>query len=306
MALPDAKTLIRSSSGAVLIGLVAALLLGSLATAGLNTLTVARLMLLGSLAMALTYLFLSSATASMTRKERTYAVVLLVFGHIALERAEAYYQPLPPKVVLPRFPTPPLVLMMKPPVPGLSHPETQVPGLPLAATYIDRPTGGYAGFGKQGDNENDDVMLGIPGVALRNLSNKPLRLSWKLTFQGEGNEFTLDGTGKGRWERQLNLNDWIALHGGGLRWLLSPTTLPANGRTWATSRLAFVAPNAKGPIRQLIGSGPLEETYKATLTLVDEDTGERASLNLPFGAPPIESNDPVWKELRERMNRDVH
>lgn len=294
---PELTSLVRSPSGAVAIGLLSALILGSLATAGMNTLWVARVMIGISAMIVSTYVFASSLTANWASRKKVLVLACALAVHLAIERAETWAQPLPPS---PRgMPMPPLMLMLRPGKLGYSHPTVQAPGIPLALSFVERPTGGFAGFGEAGDNKGDDVMLGIRGVALRNLSDKPLRLSWTLTVIGEGKRFELNGSGRGRWERQLNLNDFLAAtKGPRLSWLLSPLELRPHESTPITSAIGFVAPQADVEIRALILKGDLPAEYSAMLAIKDEDSGVVARLPLPFGLPPAPANDPVSRELR--------
>lgn len=294
---PELAAFVRSPSGAVAIGLISALILGSLATAGMNTLWVARVMIGASALIVSTYVIASSLTANWGSRKKVLVLTGALAAHIVIERAETWAQPPPPSVR--GMPMPPLMLMLRPGKLGYSHPTVQAPGIPLALSYVERPTGGFAGFGEAGDNKIDDVMFGIRGVALRNLSKTPLRLSWTLTIIGEGKRFELDGSGRGRWERQLNLNDFFATTSKPrLSWLLSPLELRPRDSTPITSAIGFVAPKADAEIRTLILKGDLPAEYLATLTIKDENSGVVARLPLPFGVLPAPANDPVSRELR--------
>jgi hypothetical protein len=298
MSVPILKAIVNRPIGSLLISTAAALLLGSLATAGLNTLIVARLMIAASFLICVSILFFSATTKRFTRRNRLLAAAALIVFHVGLERVETWYAPKPR-----RLPVPPLQLLLEPQVPGYIHPETLMPGFPLAATCIKRPVAGYAGFGKMGDTENDDAMLGISSFDLRNLADRPLRLTWELTIQGEGLSAMLSGDGKGRWERQLNKNDWLAQRGGGMEWLLSPVTIPAGSKVSAPFGIGFVAPDADDKLRAALAPGELSKAYDAAIIFHDLDTGQSVTLPLPFGKAPIDAGEAVWDVLHDRLKK---
>jgi hypothetical protein len=300
LAMEDTKfrTFIRSPSGAVLIGIVGALILGSLATAGLNTLWLARAMVAASAVTVSAYILASSLTGGWPLARKALVVVGVLTAHLAIERLETWAQPRP--TANPRLPMPPLRLMMPPGEIGYTQPMASVLGLPLAVSYLERPIGGFAGFGKIGDNDNDDVMFGIQAVRLHNLSKKSLRLSWTLIVKGEGKRFELEGSGQGRWERQLNRNDYIATNSGDrLRWTLSPLTLGPDSATNYGTAIGFVAREADADLRELARQGSLPAEYSATLILKNDESGATASLRLPFGTIPTPADDPTSRALRK-------
>lgn len=275
MTVPSLKQVVRSPAGGVAIGLIIGLLVASLASAGLNTLWVARGLILLSLIVAAAYILRSESTSKMTVKEKVAALSLMAAAFLVIERAETWAQPKPR-----RFPAPPLMLMFRP-VPIASEAVfTPLPSLPLATSYIARPEGGYAGFDL--DNDADDVMLGINHVRFRNLSDAPISISWRIEINGEGRSLSLSGDGKGKWERQLNRNDWLALNGGKLSWLLSPATLRPN-ETILYEQLAFVAPDADERLRELIAGGEINEKYQIWLRVTNMGDGRTARVALPFG-----------------------
>ncbi|QCI93392.1 hypothetical protein [Novosphingobium sp. EMRT-2] len=298
MSIPILRAVASHPIGSLLISTAAALLLGSLATAGLNTLFVARLMIAASFLLCLSILFFSVTTKRLTRMNRFLVAAVLLVVHVGLERAEAWYTPKPK-----RLPVPPLLLLLEPPVPGYIHPETLVPGLPLATTCIKWPVAGYANFGKVGDVENDDVMLGISSFDLRNLTDRPLRLSWELTIKGEGLSAKLSGDGKGRWERQLNKNDLNAQNGGGVEWTLSPVNIPPKAKVSVPFGIGFVAPNADDELRAALVPGALSKAYDAAIIFHDLDTGRSGAVSLPFGQSPIDSGEPIWSDLHNRLKK---
>lgn len=294
------REIIRSPSASVAIGLASALLMGSLATAGVNTLWVSRAMIVFSATIIISYILLSSQLSILTLRLRSFLVLIVISILFAMERLETWWQPplLPAARIMPM---PPLLMMLPIEKLGYTHPEVNVPGIPLAVTYVGRPSGGYAGFGKLADNANDDVMLGINGIEFRNLSPKSLHFSFSLAVDGEGKRFEIDGKGKGRWERQLNINDYFAsTDKPRLSWLLSPIALEPYGTTSFPSSIGFVAPAASKEIRSLILRGVLPPEYSANLLIKDENTGVVARLRLPFGEPPIPATDPVSRMLREK------
>jgi hypothetical protein len=277
MTIPAIKQVIRSPAGGVAVGLIIGLMVASLASAGLNTLWVARGLIILSLAIGAAYILRSESTSKMTMREKLVALSLMSAVFLAIERTETWAQPKPK-----RFPVPPLMLMFKP-TPVQSEPIfTQLPGLPVATSYISRPQGGYAGFA---ENDVDDAMLGTNRIYLQNLSNEPLSIAWGIEVRGEGQAFVLSGNGKGRWERQLNRNDWLALHDSRLRWLLSPVTLRPR-EAIRFERLGFVAPNADESLRELIASGAINEKYQIWLRMTNLADGTTARVELPFGQQP--------------------
>lgn len=294
----DLKVMARSPSAAVVIGLVSALVLGSLATAGLNTIGLARLMIGLSALLSSVYLFSSSSTSSWRMRTKVFAVACVLLIHLGIERTETWGGPAP--VSSGGMPFPPLLLMLGPTKLGYAYPLVDVPKLSLAVGYIARPTGGYAAFGKIGDNESDDVMFGIDNVIFLNRSANPLRLSWTLTIRGEGKVIELSGSGKGRWERQLNVNDYFAAkEPSPLSWMLSPIELAAHSRTPITSAIGFVAPQADAGTRGIIRLGQLPPEYSAILNLKNDTTGVVARLPLPFGRQPVPAEDPTSRLIRQ-------
>lgn len=235
-------------------------------------------MIVASLVACLVYILFSRFTASLDRSRRIAAILLMVTVHLWIERAITVMQPRPPSTSLP-----PLKLLLPPNPLFQTHPLMRIGDLPLAVTYLSRPVGGYAGFGKTGDNSADDVMLAVPSFGLVNLSERPLTVSWSLTVHGEGSKFTLAGDGKGRWERQLGENDYLTTMKTGLRWQLSPASLPPRGVLPITTDLAFVAPDADERLRELLTAGDLPASYKAVFHLRIRETGQAAHLPLPFG-----------------------
>ena len=264
----------------------------------MNTLLVARLMIAASFLICVSILLFSATTKRLTHRNRLLAAAALLAAHVGLERTETWYTPQPK-----RLPFPPVLLMLEPVVPGYIHPETLVPGFPLATTCIKRPVAGYASFGKMGDSENDDVMLGISSFNLRNLADRPLRLAWELTIQGEGLSAKLSGDGKGRWERQLNKNDWEAQRGGGMEWSLSPVTIPPKTKVSARFGIGFVAPNADYRLRAALAPGELSKAYDAAIIFHDLDTGQSVTVLLPFGKAPIDAGEPIWNDLHNRWKK---
>jgi hypothetical protein len=292
------KNFVRSPSGAVLIGIMSALILGSFATAGVNTLWMARAMIALSALVLSAYVLRSSLTSHWQMEKKLAVLVGVLAIHLVIERIQTWMQPAP--IESRGVPIPPLLLMLPPLQMGYTNSQANVPGLPLSVSYLARPHGGFAGFGKLGDNQNDDVMFGIEGVRFQNLSQKPLRLSWTLHLRGEGKNFEFKGDGKGRWERLLNANDYFATtKQPRLSWLLSPIELPPMGTTQIAGRIGFVAPNADAELRDLIIRGELPAEYIATLTIKNKDTGVKTNLKLPYGTKPQPQNNAMSRAMRE-------
>jgi hypothetical protein len=283
MSMPSAKEIARSPAGGLGIGVLVSLLLASLASAGLNTLWIARGLLLFSFGLIAAYVFLSESTAGMTTREKS--AVILVIGALLLliERAETWARPQPeisPSST--RLPVPPLMLMLRQPSDFFSEPVfTRVPNQQVALSYVSLPQGGFAGFGQ---NEGDDPMLAIPAVNLINLSDEPLTLSWSLSIAGEGVSLTIRGDGKGSWQRQLNRNDWAAENASRLKWRLSPAKLKPH-ETLPVQRLAFVVLNADESFKQLVKRDALDRRYRFTLNIRNDGSGIVTALPLPFGVP---------------------
>lgn len=286
-----ARSLASSASFALLVGIVLTLLVSAFGAAGVVSLTLARVMIAASIAACITYILFGSFAASLDRRRRMIAILLTIAAHLGIERTVTIMQPPPASA-----PMPPLKLLLPPKSLFHTHPLTKVENLPLAVTYLARPIGGYAGFGKVADNRGDDVMLAVPSFALANLSEQPLTVSWWLTVRGEGREVTLSGDGKGRWERQLGENDYLAATKTPLRWQLSPVSLPPHSALPITADLAFVAPTAGEDLRALIAGGDLPASYKAILHLRIRETGQIAHLLLPFGIEGV----PIQPGMSER------
>jgi hypothetical protein len=298
----EIKAFVRSPSAALLLGLVATLIIGSLASAGLNTLEIARGMVFGSFLLCCSYVLFSSFAERWAHKWKFGALIGLALLHLGIDRLETRFQPYSG-----RMPIPPLRLMLPPGKLGYAYPLSKVPDLPLATTYIRRPTGGYAGFGPAGDNDKDDVMFGIDEVAFANLSDSPMQLSWSLTVKGEGRSLSIDGRGKGRWERQLNSNDYLSSPGKNLTklsWTLSPLRLRPHERTSITNVIGFVVPEGDEAVRELVLKGNLPPEYVATLNIWDEVSGAHAELPLPFGKPPVPANDAASRFFRQQAGEE--
>ena len=105
MSVPILRAIASHPIGSLLISTAVALLLGSLATAGLNTLLLARLMIAASFLICVSIVFYIAKTKRFTRRNRLLAAVALLAIHVGLERAETWYMPKPR-----RLPVPPLLL----------------------------------------------------------------------------------------------------------------------------------------------------------------------------------------------------
>lgn len=273
------------------IGIVITLGLASLAAAGMNTLLVARL-LLGIAVVAIgVALFLTSAGRQLRLPHRLAYFTAALIVAFAIERWETASQAPPPaKLVMPQ---PPLRLLLPPEMPFWRHFPTVLKEQQVAVDYVAFPSGGYASFTI--DNAKDDVMLGIEGFRIANLSDRPMRLNWTLRLTGEGTRLEIPGTGRGRWERHLNRSDFTAQKGPVLHWLLAPANLPAGGRL--VGPLGFVLPDADAPLRRLITEREIDARYKADLVIRDAISGREFMLKLPFGTKPVP--DPAFEKRLE-------
>jgi len=276
-------------------GILITLALSSLAAAGMNTLLVARLLLLLAVMVVAAVLFATEQGRKISLTSRGAILLTVTIACIGIERWEASNQPAPVKQDRPRIPKPPLILAMPPEQLFTIRRPVLLKEQGLLVDYIRFPVGGFAGFTR--DNDQDDVMLGIPTVTLKNLSDNPMRLTWALNIKGEGLVVSLPGNGRGRWERQLNRNDFMSNRPDGLRWwLLSPADLAEgkNARGW----LGFVVPRENERLRSMILSGDFDDRFRVTLKISDGLSGHQTELALPFGNKPV-PNEPLRKQIRE-------
>jgi hypothetical protein len=252
-------------------------------------------MLVGSFVVIVAFLFGSKAGKSLKPNHRLAALFVCGVGLVVLERYEAANAEAPKGM-----PRPPLLILMPPGKLGYLHPLTKVPNLPLALNYVPRPMGGFAGFGKLGANAADDAMLGIGGVTFKNLSDRPLALMWSLSVRGEGLALELKSDGRGRWERQLNVNDWFGQRGSKLRWTLAPLLLPPNDES-RLKDLGFVAPNLESDDWSAMAANQMNSSYSFELEFTDLNTGVTSSIPLPFGQPPYPNPDLEVTRLRRMV-----
>ena len=265
------------------------LLLAALAAAGFNTLALARLLLVG--------LFLTIAFATFTVRRARLSItarVVIVVGALMvcllIDRvlhAHAEAQEAAGKATGRAMPRPPLMLMFRPREMFERQTFTPLKEQALAIGYASFPEGGYPGFTL--DNATDDVMLGIARFSISNLSDRPRQFRLSLHVVGEGKDFTLSNDGRGRWQRVLNVNDFLAKQedtgGGRLAWGLSPFKLPPKRPVEAS--LGFVAPRADDALRGIIIGGGIDERYEVTLEFEEMPSGARFSLKLPLGNKPV-------------------
>ncbi|MDV6330230.1 hypothetical protein [Asticcacaulis sp. 201] len=272
------------------ITLAIAMITASFASAGINTIWVARGWLIIALAGITWVLFRSAYSRSQSRKSRIIVWIFFTLGVIAIERYETAQQPKPASSTATTSPgrmsIPPLRLMFRPRELFAVHSPAFIKDEGLIVDYISSPESGFAGFTY--DNDKDDVMLGIDQISIRNVSDKPMRLTWLLHITGEGSDFKLKGDGKGRWQRQLNVNDVLYTsehHSMDQDWTLSPYLL-APGKIMSGA-FAFVVPNATPELRQILVNGQLDARYKTELIFSDVNSGRTFVLSLPFGKKPV-------------------
>lgn len=277
------------------VGILLTLALSSLAAAGMNTLLVARLLLIFAVGVLALVLFATPQGRSLNVGKRIGILFLGAAACWAIERWETFSQP-PPKIEKPRrFPHPPLGLLLPPEPIFAIHRRSILEEAKVAVDYIAMPNGGFASFAPE--NEKDDVMMGIGGFDIQNRSDKPMKLSWSLHIKGEGYDFVLPGDGKGRWNRQLNKNDFFSQSGDGLlRWLLSPATLPPGKRLHGPLGFVVTAPDER--VRELIISDEFDKRYEVTLDFHEQISDKRFSFQLPFGTKPVQD-----KVLLDRIRK---
>lgn len=190
MTIPSLKEITRSPTGGLALGLAISFVLASLASAGLNTLWVARSLLLTCFCTVAAYVSLSDRAAKMTWHEKTVALFGAAAIIVGVERLETTLQPKPPPI--PHLPQPPLMLLLRPDDIYKQRQFAQLPNLDVATTYLSRPQGGFAGF--DSNNDVDDPMLAISHVDIANLSDHAITLSWELFVEGEGSSFAANGS----------------------------------------------------------------------------------------------------------------
>ncbi|MFT4075708.1 MAG: hypothetical protein QM647_09285 [Asticcacaulis sp.] len=272
------------------IGLAIAMIPASFASSGINTLWVARLWLLIAVAGVTWVVFGSAYSRSLSRRTQIIVWICFVIGAVVIERYETAHQPksTPSATAINhgKASLPPLRLMFRPGELFEVHSPVLIKDEGLIIDYISFPESGYAGFTY--DNDKDDVMLGIDRISISNVSEKPMRLTWVLHIMGEGSDFELKGDGKGRWQRQLNVNDVLSTskhQSTDLYWTLSPYLLVPGKKM--TGAFAFVAPSATPELRDLLVDGQLDARYKAELIFSDINSGRTFLLSLPFGSKPV-------------------
>ncbi len=270
---------IGDAGAGLCVGLSVSFVLSSIGTAGINTLVVARCLLGFAWLSASAFVLAGTPTANLKLRSKLVIVILVGFALFGIERWETYSQPKPR-----RFPVPPLRLMLpaRALTPVGQHLWLAAPvGFPVQFNSMDAPMGGFAGFG---DNEGDDAMLAVPWVTFANKSDKPVTLSWSLRVFGEGRHLELAGDGRGRWERRLNVNDWMSSRDQELNWLLSPITLmPGEIRS---GPLAFVAPSVDSKTREDIARQRFGNVYRYELVLRAVGAKNAVGITLPLKIEP--------------------
>jgi hypothetical protein len=279
-------------------GIALTLFLAAMAAAGFNTIALARLLLVG-LFLTVAFAVLTLRAIRMSLSARLAIVIGALLGCVSLDHllhGHAASDERSKKMADRAMPTPPLMLLFNPRQLFERQILTPLREEGLAVGHVSFPKGGYSGFTL--DNAADDVMLGVQQFTITNMSDRSRQFRFSLHVIGEGHNFRLANDGRGRWQRQLNENDFLAMQGGTengrLSWGLSPMTLPPR-RSVETS-LGFVAPNAEERLRGIITGGEIDNRYEVQLEVEELPTGKRFSLKLPFGDPPV-----VDQTLKERV-----
>lgn len=286
-------------------GIALTLFLAAMAAAGFNTLALARLLLV-CFFLTIAFTIISVRTVRMTTITKVVIVLAALLCCVLLDRllhAHAAAEERARKMAVRTMPTPPLMLLFKPRELFERQTLTPLKEQGLAIGYVSFPQGGYPGFTL--DNATDDVMLGIQRFTINNMLDRPREFRFALHVVGEGLDFTLANDGRGRWQRWLNQNDFLARQedtgGGRLSWGLSPITLPP-GQTVETS-LGFVAPEADNKLRSIITGGEIDQRYEVWLEVEELPSGKRFSLRLPFGDRPVV--DETLKAHEEAAERQL-
>lgn len=265
------------------IGLVAAALLSSLAAAGLNTLTVARVLLGAACTIGLLFISKSQSLSAWSLRKKVIAALALTAFLVVTERVESHSQP-----KARQLPRPPLMLMIRP----MNFRQlttanlTPLKTLPLALGPIARPEGGYPAFNL--DNDKDQVMFGLEYVTFYNMAQKPLEIDARLEVDGPAAHMRLPGDGRGAGVSQLNENDWLSLQQQRevrpvkLQWMLTPMTVAP--QSTVEGHMAFVVPaDVSDELRQMIVDNKLSEGYRYQLVLRERISGASEAIKLPFG-----------------------